>query len=138
MCELIARPSAAAAILRDGWQRLPKATPEQMQKWLKDLSSNQFSVRQNATQEIERFAAAHGPLLQDALRTANSLEARQRLEKIIGRVDTERLRRSRMLEVLEQLGIEPARRFLQALAEQEEDADMAREAQAGLKRIEAR
>ena len=48
------------------------------------------------------------------------------------------MRRSRMLEVLEQLRTAPARRFLQVLAEQKEDGIMAREAAAGLKRLESK
>jgi hypothetical protein len=60
------------------------------------------------------------------------------LLKIIGRLDPERLRRSRMLEILEQLRTAPARRFLQRLAEQKEDTVMAREAAAGLKRVKQR
>jgi hypothetical protein len=103
---------------------------------ISSLNSDQFTVRQNATQQLQRFAAAHGALLQEALKKTTSLEARQRLEKLVGRLDPERLRRSRMLEVLEQLRNEPARRFLHMLAKQKEDIEMAREAVAGLKRLE--
>jgi hypothetical protein len=136
ICELIAHPSEASAILEGGWKQLPRATPKQMRAWADDLSSDQFTVRKTATTELERFAAAHEDLLRDALKQAGSLEARQRLEKILGRINPEGLRRSRMLEVLEQLHTAPARRFLQALAEQNEDTAMAREATAGLGRLE--
>jgi hypothetical protein len=43
-----------------------------------------------------------------------------------------------MLEVLEQLRTSPAREFLQRLVVQAEDTAMAREAAAGLKRLEQR
>ena len=124
VCELIARPHDAVAILETGWKQLPRATPQQMQKWVHDLASDQFTVRKTAAAELERFGAGNPSLLVGAFKKAASLEARQRLEKIVGRLDPERLRRSRMLEVLEQLHTEPARRFLQTLADQKEDADM--------------
>ena len=136
ICELIAHPNEASAILEGGWKQLPRATPKQMRSWVDDLSSEQFTVRKTATTELERFAAAHESLLRDALKQAGSLEARQRLEKILGRINPEGLRRSRMLEVLEQLHTAPARRFLRTLAEQTEDTAMAREAAAGLGRQE--
>jgi hypothetical protein len=41
-----------------------------------------------------------------------------------------------MFEVLEQLRAAPARRFLQTLAEQQEDARVSREAAAALKRMQ--
>ncbi|HWY85587.1 MAG TPA: sigma-70 family RNA polymerase sigma factor [Gemmataceae bacterium] len=135
VCELITHPAEATAILEGGWKQLPRATSKQMRGWVEDLGSDQFSVRKTATAELERFTTGHEDLLRDALQEAASLEARQRLEKILGRFDPERLRRTRMLEVLGQLRTQPARQFLQALAEQTEDAVMAREAAAGLKRL---
>ncbi len=137
ICELIAHPSEAPAVLEGGWKQLPRATPKQMRAWVADLNSDQFAVRKTATTELERFAAAHETLLRDALKQAGTLEARRRLEKILGRINPEGLRRSRMLEVLEQVHTAPARRFLQTLAEQTDDAAMAREAAAGLRRLDA-
>jgi hypothetical protein len=136
VCELIARPSEALPLLEDGWKRLPRATPKQMRQWVEDLSSDQFAVRKTATAELERFTASHEPLLRGALKQAGTLEAHQRLENILTRLDPERLRRSRMLEVLEQIGTAPARQFLAALALQSEDAVMASEAATGIRRLE--
>jgi len=136
ICELITRPGEAVTLLQAEWTRLPKATPQQMHKWVEDLNSDQFRVRKAATVAIERFTAGHEDLLREALKDAGSLEVRQRLERILGRLDPQRLRNSRMLEVLEQIRNDPARQFLRALAEQKEDTAMAREAAAGLKRVE--
>jgi hypothetical protein len=33
VCELIARPDQAVAILQDGWKRVPRATAQQVEKW---------------------------------------------------------------------------------------------------------
>jgi hypothetical protein len=51
-------------------------------------------------------------------------------------LDPQRLCRTLMLEVLEQLRTAPARRFLRTLAEQKEDTAMAREAATGSNRLE--
>ncbi len=136
VCELIARPNETVGLLETQWQRLLRTSPKKMHKWIEELSSEQFTVRKNATAELERFKTGHEDLLRDALEKASSLEARQRLEKIVYQTDPQRLRLNRMLEVLEQLHTAPARQFLQTLAEQREDAVTAREAAASLKRLE--
>jgi RNA polymerase sigma factor (sigma-70 family) len=134
--ELIARPVDAVAIFQDGWKRVPRATALQMQKWMEELDSNQFGVRQTAQVELDRYLAGHETLLATAIEKANTLEQRQRLEAVLHRLHPETLRRTRMLEVLERIGIGPARQFLQTLAEQTDDDEMSREAKAGLKRLE--
>jgi hypothetical protein len=137
VCELIARPSEALTFLEDEWKRLPRASTTQMHKWVQDLSSDQFTVRKTAAVELKRFAAEYEDLLRAAFRQPASLEARQRLEIILSDIDSQRLIfRGRMLEVLEHLRTAPARQFLRALADQKEDATMAREAAAALKRLE--
>jgi hypothetical protein len=137
MCELIARPDEAVALLEDGWTKLPRATSKQMRKWVEELNSSQYSLRKTATAELQRFATEHDDLLREALKQAASLETRMRLEQVLGRLNPQQLlRRSRMLEVLEQVGTAPARRFLEVLLEQKDDALMSREAAAGLKRLE--
>src|SRR5205807_1828029 len=136
ICQLVARTSEAVAILEDGWKRSRRATPKQVHKWIEELGSDQFMVRKTATEALHEVAADHEDFLRDAVKQTGTLEVRQRLEKIIGPPSSQRLRRSRMLEVLEQLRTVPARQFLQALAEQKEDVVAAREATAGLKRLE--
>jgi WD domain, G-beta repeat len=136
VCELIARPTEAVALAEEGWRQSPHATAKQMQDWLKDLNSDQFLVRKNATGELERFVTGHEDLLRKALEKAESLEIRQRLQNILGRPNPERLRRTRMLEILEQIGTSQARRLLQVLANQAQDSILSREAAAGLKRLE--
>jgi WD40 repeat protein len=136
VCELIARPNEAVPLLQDGWKRLPRTTPKQIQQWVQDLDSNQFTVRKNAAAELERFAFGHEELLRKSLQDAGSLEVRQRLELILQRLDPQRLRLGRMLEVLEWLGTPQARQFLQTLVAQTEDPALSREAAASLKRLE--
>jgi WD40 repeat protein len=133
VCELIARPSEAVALLEENWKR---ATPKQAREWVNDLGSEQFSVRKIATAELERCAAEHEDLLLEALQRAGTLEVRRRLEQILRRLSQRPVRPTRMLEVLEQLRTESARQFLQALAEQKVATPVSREAAASLKRLE--
>jgi hypothetical protein len=107
-----------------------------MQQWVEDLASNQFSVRKKAQTELDRNLVGHELLLGKALEKADTLELRRRLEQMLNRLHPERLRRARMLEVLERVGVGPAQQFLQALAEQREDALLSREAARSLKRLE--
>jgi hypothetical protein len=78
VCELIGRPNEAVPLLQDGWKKLPRTTPKQMQQWVQELDSNQFAFRKNAATELERFAFGHEDLLRKALQDATSLEVRQR------------------------------------------------------------
>ena len=55
---------------------------------------------------------------------------RQRLEAVLGSLHPESLRRTRMLEVLERIGVGRARQFLETLAEQKDDDEMSRQAKA--------
>jgi hypothetical protein len=136
VCALVARPDEAVAICQEGWKRIPRATAQQMQKWVEDLGSNEFSVPKKAQDELVLKLAGHEQLLRKALEKADTLEVRQRLQQILNPLHPERLRRTRMLEVLERIGVGPAHRFVQALAEQTEDLETSREAKAGLKRLE--
>ena len=133
VCKLIARPSEAVGLLEEGWKR---ATPQQLRKWVADLNSEQFALRNTAKAQLEKVGAAHEDSLRAALEQAASLETRRRLEQILARLVSQRLRPARMLEVLEQLRTEPARRSLQALAEESENSIVSREAAAGLKRLD--
>jgi hypothetical protein len=102
---------------------------------VEDLASSQLSVRQKAEAELNRYLAGHEQLVSKALEKADTLELRQRLEQVLNRLNPERLRRTRMLEVLERIGNGPARQFLQTLCRQTEDVETSREATAGLERL---
>jgi hypothetical protein len=135
ICELIARPAEAVPIIEKGWRSIPRVTAQQIKKWIEDLDSPQFSVRDKAGAELQIHGFMHEALLRQARDKASSLELRRRLDQILDRQDPEKLRRTRMLEVLERVGTGEVRRLLQSLAEQTEDAELSREASAGLNRL---
>jgi len=135
MRELIARPTEAVSLMRKGWQALPRATVQQVEKWIAEVEDSQYAVREKAVAQLQRFGASHEALLRQARDKAASLELRRRLDIILERRDPEKLRRTRMLEVLERIGTGPAQRLLQEFADQPEDTELSREAGAGLKRL---
>jgi hypothetical protein len=135
ICELIAHPAEAVALAESGWKQALRAPVQQIEKWIGDLDSVQFAVRKNATSELERFVTGHEKLLRKALDQATTLEVRQRLENILGRPNPERLRRGRMLEVLEQVATAPARQLMRTFADQTEDAQLAADAKTSLRRL---
>src|SRR5205823_6224818 len=95
ICQLLAHPAEAVAVLRDGWKQMPHATDGQVTQWIKDLDSNRFAVRTQATTRLQQFVTEHEETLRQAHQQARSLEVRQRLEQILSRRNPERLRRTR-------------------------------------------
>ena len=110
----------------------------QVQQWLKDLDSNQFPVRQQASTALEKFATGHEELLRQAQGQATSVETRRRLAQILERPSPERLRRMRMLEIAERIGTAAARTYLQSLVAQTDDPELSKQAAASLRRLEGR
>jgi hypothetical protein len=84
-----------------------------------------------------------GPALVEVLRGQPSLEVRQRAQRILDKVQAERLpadqvRVLRALEVLETIGTPEARQVLEALARGALDARLTQEAHAACHRLAAR
>ncbi len=43
MCELISHGSASVSILKEQWQQMPRTPPKELQKWLAELGSDEFT-----------------------------------------------------------------------------------------------
>jgi RNA polymerase sigma factor (sigma-70 family) len=133
-------PKASLPLLR---QKLKSARitvdAEKLKRWIKDLDSRKFTVRETATKELTKVAAAAAPELRRALRDAKSPETRKRLEQILASISTEsspeRLNERRALAVLERLGGGGARKLLQTLASGDPGAPLTRDARATLQRM---
>ncbi len=84
-----------------------------------NLDSNRFSVRQKATEELEKLGERAEADLYDARKGRPSLELNQRLERLLGRLEgwsPEALRSKRAVTVLEWIGNRQARAVLKSLA----------------------
>ena len=101
--------------------------------------SNDFSVRQKATEELERLGDLAVATLEKALAVKPSLETRTRIDRLLEKSDRtpppEVLRSLRALEALEHAGTPEARQLLKALAKGADGARLTREAQAALQRL---
>jgi WD40 repeat protein len=130
----------AVEFLRD--QLRPEQMPaaKQIDRWLKDLDHDQFTVREEATRELEKHLDVVAPALRKALAAGPSPEVRRSLTQLIelaeeGRWAPESLRTLRAIEVLEHIGSEEARTALETLAGGAPEARLTREAKASLERL---
>jgi hypothetical protein len=104
-----------------------------IERWVADLDSGRYAVRQQASAALANLGELAGPALRQALEGRPSLEVRQRIEQLLQRLGgpvtaPERLRSMRALELLEAIAAPEARQVLEALAQGPPDAWLTREA----------
>ncbi|MGH7222361.1 MAG: WD40 repeat domain-containing protein, partial [Gemmataceae bacterium] len=121
----------------------PPVDPQQVRRWIADLDSDTFAVREAAQKELEQRGEIVAPALRQALRDKPSLEARKRMEHLladmISRVPSgEYLASLRALTVLERIGTPAARRILEKIARRNHLDRRTRAAKAALHRLAAR
>jgi outer membrane protein assembly factor BamB len=141
--QLVKTPRLALPLLRERLRPAPVVNEEQFAAWIKDLDSDRFETRENATRALEKLEEAGAPLLRKALQTSPSAEVRRRLEALLARLDApvpsdDRLRAVRAVEVLEHIGTPDAREILQSVAGGPGECLRSREARAALQRLERR
>ncbi len=125
---------------------LPPAPPESRRpvgELIRDLDHKDFAARRKATEELLEHGREAAGAVRAALRKPPSLEARRRLEQILGRLERARpapdvLRAVRAVEILERIGDRPARELLEALTGGAAQARLTREARAALQRLSRR
>jgi hypothetical protein len=141
MWGLAAAPARSVTFLRTKVRPVPPVEwdGEQVRRWITDLDSDEFQVRDAATRELERLGGLAKPALEKALATKPPLEAARRIERLLERLDQpvppEELSALRAVDVLEQIGTEEARLLLRSLAEGAEAASLTRAAKQALARL---
>ncbi len=120
---LAADPVRSVPYLRERLRPIVPVDEKRLRRLIADLNSEQFRVRQKATEELERLGEAALSALRGALDGRPTVETRRRLEGLIEKQERqrwsrspERLRALRAMEVLERAGTPEARRVLEALA----------------------
>src|SRR5439155_8384254 len=110
-----------------------------------DLDSGRFAVRERAARELEGLGSAAEPALRKALAGRPSVEARNRMAKLLEQEarqrsspTPDRLRQMRTLEALELAGDREARRLLKELAGGMPGVWLTEEARASLGRLAPR
>lgn len=138
--QLAAAPKQVVPFLTERIKPAAPVAPQKLEQWLRELDSESFAVRDQATRELEKLGELAVPPLEKVLASQAALEVRKRaeqlLEKLSGKVLTaEQIRVVRAVEALEQLGNPEARQLLETLAKGAPGALPTHEAQAALDRL---
>jgi hypothetical protein len=111
-------------------------------KLIADLDSEDFGVRQRASEELAPGVESAAPQLRKALDGKPSLEVKLRIDALLALTGDNRLpeKRDRLeaLRVLEAMGDDEARVLLRDLAKGDARLNLTREAKAALGRLEER
>jgi len=137
MKKLAASPRQATTFLAE---RLRPARPvprDRTASLLARLDSRQFAERERAVKELERLGLSAEVALFNARADPPSLEVRQRIDRLLVRLDgAPKWQALRALEVLEWLGTPDVRAALRELAEGDDSSTLTRQAKASLARLQ--
>jgi WD40 repeat protein len=137
---LVRASKETLALLKD---RLKPAAPQELarlKELVAQLNHDKFAMREAAQRELEKGGDAALALLYKVLEEKPTLEMRQRVEKILQKIEVgpappETLRQLRALAALEMQNSPDSRAVLEALANGDDGAWLTREARAALKRL---
>ncbi len=136
--QLVAAPEQAVLFLRKHLPPVPRPDAKAVARWIADLDSDDFAVRQKATDELRKLGETGTAALRNALQGKSSLETRLRVQHLLDQTrdwTPERLRSHRAIQVLEHIGTQPAREVLQALADGAPETHRTEAAKAALRRL---
>jgi HEAT repeat protein len=117
---------------------VPRPDAKTIARLIADLDSDDFMVRQKATEELSKLGDAIAPDLRRTLENKPSLEVRRRIQQLLDQSRNwtgERLRDHRAIQALQHIGTRPAHEVLRALAEGAPEAYRTEEAKAALQRL---
>ncbi len=140
---LAAAPKQAVPLFAERLQPAPAVDGQHIARLVADLDGKSFTVRRQATQELEKLGELAQAALEKTLEGQPSLEVRRRVEKLVEKLhgpetSPERLRALRTIEVLENIGNPQARQVLAELAKGAPKAKLTQDAQAALERLAKR
>jgi RNA polymerase sigma factor (sigma-70 family) len=138
ICTLAAHPAPSVAMLKKRLPPCPKADNERVRALIADLASAKFAVRQVAYEELKGLGEQIVDALHRKLAEKPELEAKKRLEALLveARVlRSDKLRRLRAIQILEDIASAEARQVLQALADGPLTVRESQHARAALSRL---
>jgi RNA polymerase sigma factor (sigma-70 family) len=139
ICTFRESPTQATQFLGRHLKPVPPADPKRLAEAVRDLDSEQFAVRQRATQELERLGPMAEPGLRKVVAGQPSAEVLRRVNQLLARLEgPERLRSLRAVEVLEFIETADARALVTTWAAGVADAPLTKEAAATLDRLRKR
>jgi hypothetical protein len=135
---LISSPKSAVPFLGKQLQSAVDTKP--IERLIGNLDDEGFQVRERATKELEAMGYRAAPSLRKALAASPSAEARQRLERLLKRLDgagpsAETVPDIRAVEALEAIGTPEAHRLLEKLAAGPSGMRLTQEAKASADRL---
>jgi RNA polymerase sigma factor (sigma-70 family) len=140
---LARRPAAAVALLASRFRLAPTPNDPALAALVKDLDSEVFATREEATRKLRELGPKAEPALRRELSATASPEVKRRVEEILAAITPaplrlpvadETLRGVRAIEVLERAGTPEARQLLQGWAGQTGNLHLAAEARPTLGR----
>jgi WD40 repeat protein len=139
---LPAAAEQAVPLLRDRLKPVAVVDAGKVQKWIAELDSDEFAMRDAATKELKRLGGQAQTPIAKALKGELNPEARRRLEHIAETLGDEiepgTVRTVRAVMVLEKVGSPEAREVLDKLAHGAVEARETAEAKAALARLAKR
>jgi hypothetical protein len=122
-------------LFREQLHPFPALEGARIARWIANLDSAEFSIREQAMRELEQQGEGVEGALRQVLEDKPSLEVRQRVKLLLAKLTGgDRLRRLRAVEVLEYLDTVESRRLLESLAGGAAEARLTQEAKASLRR----
>jgi hypothetical protein len=137
---LRAAPESALRLCRDGLRPVAEAPADKVRQLIADSDSDEFATREAAEKGLAALGEGVIPALRAALKGRLSAQQRRSIKDVLTSLTTagEPARHLRAVEVLELIGNDEARRVLAALAKGVSEARLTQEAQASLRRLDAR
>jgi hypothetical protein len=138
----LAAPADAVKFFAEKVKPVEALDPKRIQRLLADLGSDMFAVREAASKALDGLDQQANPFLEKAMKSAQSLEQRSRLKRMIEQrqaapLTAEQLRQIRGVMVLERIGDGESKNLLQKWAGGPAGALLTMEASAALKRVES-
>jgi hypothetical protein len=130
---------APATFLREKISPAKPVAEDRLAKWIADLGSDTFAVREKASSELAELGEQAAPALRKALAGRPDLEVEKRLRRLLDALkkgpSPAELRRLRAVQVLELAGTEQARAVLRSWAGGAPEARLTIESKAALRRL---
>jgi hypothetical protein len=119
-----------------------RAMGDTITKLVEQMDHDQFSAREQASQQVAALGEAAEPFLKDALQITSSAEARHRIRRLLADIASQPLiltadqqRTIRAVQILEQIGGNEAREILEKLAKGQPSARLTQEAKNAVLRL---
>jgi RNA polymerase sigma factor (sigma-70 family) len=139
---LLSAPADAVKYFAERVKPVEALDPKRVQRLLADLDSDEFAVREAASDALGGLDQQAIPYLESTLKSTESAEVRERVQRILERrwgaaIPLEQLRQVRAVVVLERIGDGESKNLLKKWAGGPAGALLTMEAAAALKRLEA-